>query len=51
MPITSAAEHYLAQGYLGFRSVVTPACSLHNFGNVTETYPVLMRIGSTYSQM
>ena len=29
-------------------TVVTPACSLHNYRSYTETYPVRMRIGTEY---
>jgi hypothetical protein len=29
-------------------TVVTPACSLHNYRSYTETYPVRMRIGTGY---
>jgi len=29
---------------------ITPACSVYNFGNVAETYPVRMKVGSFYSQ-
>jgi len=29
-------------------TVVTPACSLHNYRSVAETYPVRMRIGAGY---
>ncbi|UCG43769.1 MAG: S8 family serine peptidase, partial [candidate division WOR-3 bacterium] len=31
-------------------TVVTPACSVYNYGNRTVSYPVQMRIGTGYSQ-
>jgi uncharacterized protein (DUF2147 family) len=37
-------------GTLDSGSVVTPACTLYNYGTTTPTYPVLMRIGSVYSR-
>jgi immune inhibitor A len=36
-------------GALDSGMVVTPACSVHNFGNQTETYPVRMKIGAGYN--
>jgi hypothetical protein len=35
-------------GSLDSGTVVTPACSLRNYRSVAETYPVRMRIGSSY---
>ena len=35
-------------GTIDSGTVVTPACSLHNCRNYTETYPVRMRIGTQY---
>ncbi len=35
-------------GSLDSGTVVTPACSLHNYRSNVETYPVRMRIGSGY---
>jgi hypothetical protein len=38
-------------GSLDSGSSVVPACSVYNFRNNTETYPVRMRIGSGYEQV
>jgi hypothetical protein len=35
-------------GSMDSGTVVTPACSLHNYRSYTETYPVRMRIGTRY---
>jgi uncharacterized delta-60 repeat protein len=31
-------------------TVITPACSVYNYGNTVETYPVRMKIGNFYNQ-
>jgi hypothetical protein len=35
-------------GTIDSGTVVTPACSLANYGNVSENYPVRLRIGTSY---
>ena len=35
-------------GSMDSGTVVTPACSLHNYRSYAETYPVRMRIGADY---
>ena len=37
-------------GVLDTGDVITPACTVANYGTTTETYNVRMRIGSTYDQ-
>jgi hypothetical protein len=37
-------------GTIDSGTVVTPACSVYNYGNATENYPVRMRIGASYDQ-
>jgi hypothetical protein len=44
-------SHLLAPaGNVDSGSSITPACSLYNYGTGAESYSVLMRIGSFYSQ-
>jgi N-acetylneuraminic acid mutarotase len=38
------------RGVVDLDSLVAPACTVRNYGSVTETYVVRMRIGSAYSQ-
>jgi hypothetical protein len=37
-------------GAIDSGTVVTPACSVYNYGTTTETYPVRMKIGASYNQ-
>ncbi len=37
-------------GTIDSGTVITPACTVYNFGITTETYPVRMRIGAFYNQ-
>jgi hypothetical protein len=37
-------------GSLDSGTVITPACTLYNFGNTSESYSVRMRLGGSYDQ-
>jgi hypothetical protein len=37
-------------GTIDSNTSVAPACSVHNFGNRTESYPVRIKIGTSYNQ-
>jgi outer membrane protein assembly factor BamB len=38
-------------GSIDSGTTVTPACSVHNYGNVSESYSVRMRIGTSYDEV